>query len=376
MHESTNNSAEKKGNALSLPKALNDLPESQEVKMPFDPRIILEECRVDPTIEIDAPPALIEIKNPNGTSSPAFTAGNFSLLIGKAKSRKTFLQTVLVAAAVSNGPILHRIIGTLPANQNNVLLFDTEQSEYHLNRTVRRACKLVNEKNPANFMAFGLRKFTPVERVQLIEFALYNTPGVGFCAIDGLRDLLTKGINDEEEATLIVCKLLKWTAELNCHILLVLHQNKADFNARGHVGTEAVNKSETVISVSLTEGKDISLVEAEFTRDLPFEGFAFRIDDAGLPVECDIPISDPQQVKQSKPDRISDDEHIRVLNSIYRQNPKPLFHELVDAIIYSFNGVFGQTKCRQFITHYLNKKWIEKIRDGKMVVYEYTRAIF
>jgi hypothetical protein len=358
--------------------SLNELPVTAEIKEPFDAAKILESCLVNPLTEPSPPPVMIEISNIDRPPSPAFTAGNFSLLIGKAKSRKTFLQTAIVAAAVSGKTILGRITGTISGKNNTVLLFDTEQSEYHLNRTVRRACRLVEDKNPENFKAYGLRKFTPAERLQLIEYAIYNTVGVGFIAIDGLRDLLTRGINDEEEATAVTSKLLRWTAEKNIHILLVLHQNKADFNARGHVGTEAVNKAETVLSVTLAEDKLTSIVEVEYSRDIPFEGFAFTIDDeTGLPFECDLPSAgQAQQVKLSRPDQIDDDDHIKVLNKIYRQNPAPTFDELRDAIIYGFNGTFGQTKCRQFLTHYFNKQWIEKNRDGKKVIYEYKRALF
>jgi hypothetical protein len=360
-----------KGSSLSV------LPGNGEVKEPFDPAKVLEACRVNPLQEIEVPPTFIEICNTNGNTSPAFTAGNFSLLIGKAKSRKTFLQIAIVAAAVSGKPILQRITGTLPATQNVVILFDTEQSEYHLNRTVRRACKLVGNQNPENFKAYGLRKFTPAERMQLIEYAMYHTQNIGFVAIDGLRDLLTRGINDEEEATTISSKILKWTAELNVHVLLVLHQNKADMNARGHVGTEAVNKAETVLSVTVAKDKEISLVEAEFSRDIPFDVFAFRIDEeTGLPVECDLPTDEKRQIKQTNPGQVSDEEHIKTLNNIYRQNPTPTFNELRDAIIYAFNGAFGQTKCRQFITHYITKNWIEKTRNGQKVIYQYKRAIY
>lgn len=376
----SNNTTKINNNLLKINTSLNDLPESEEIKTPFDLSSILASCQVDPTKEITAPPVILEIRNNDGKSSPAFTLGNFSLLIGKAKSRKTFLETAIVAAAVSGDYMLDRIYGTLPTEKNTVLLFDTEQSEYHLNRTVRRACRLVNDQDPENFKAFGLRKFKPSERLQIIEFALYTIPNIGFVAIDGLRDLLTRGINDEEEATEITSKLLRWTAELNIHILLVLHQNKGDLNARGHVGTEAVNKAETVISVSLSNCKEISIVEAEFTRDMPFEPFAFTIDEeSGLPVECDMPNGEKEKSKVLFPDQIEDAIHFEVLANIYRKNKLPNYNELTDSIINQFGMKsirFGRSKCRPFIAYYISKEWIVKEKDGKNVLYKYTRALF
>jgi hypothetical protein len=366
------------GNPSPAATSLKEIPLSSEVKPHFDPAKELELCWINPLDEITAPPTFVEISGTGIKASPAFTGGNFSLLIGKAKAKKTFLQGSIIAAAVSGRTYLGRITGTLPMDNNMVLLFDTEQSAYHRFRAVQRACKMIGNSNPSNFKGFGLRKYTPAERVQIIEHALYNTPNIGFVAIDGLRDLLTRGINDEEEATAITTKILKWTEELNIHILLVLHQNKGDFNARGHIGTEAVNKGETVISVTVPENnKDISIVEAEFSRDLPFESFAFRIDEeTGLPVECDIPVVEKAQTKQINPDTVNDEKHFKVLGDFYRINPTPTGEDLRDAIIYGFSGVFGHNRCRQFITHYITKQWIEKIRDGRKVIYNYKRTIF
>ena len=261
--------------------SLNGLPTEG-----FDPAEILRSVEVDPYKEIDKPPTAIEIHT-GGKVAPSFTLGNFSMIIGKAKSKKTFLLTGLAAAVVSNGWALECIKGTLPAESRGVLYFDTEQSEYHLNRTIKRV--LSQTSTLENFKAFGLRKFKPAERVKLIEFALYHTQNIGLVFIDGLRDLLSS-INDEEQATAITSDLLRWTAELNIHIVVVLHQNKGDQNARGHVGSEALNKGETTLSVTIDDfDKDVSIVSCEFCRDLPFDDFAFRITEQGLPEPCDLP---------------------------------------------------------------------------------------
>ena len=67
---------------------------------------------------------------------------------------------------------------------------------------------------------------------------------------------------------MIASKLLKWTEEKNIHVVTVLHQNKNDGNARGHLGSELVNKAETVLSVTKdSKEKDISIVEAEYCRN-------------------------------------------------------------------------------------------------------------
>ena len=77
---------------------------------------------------------------------------------------------------------------------------------------------------------------------------------------------------------------MKWSEIYDCHICTVLHQNKADTNARGHIGTEMVNKSESVISATKSKGADFTTVECENMRGMEFESFQFYVNDSGLPV--------------------------------------------------------------------------------------------
>src|SRR5690606_11735047 len=130
-------------------------------------------------------------------------------------------------------------------------------------------------EEPNNLKVYGLRCFKPSERLELIEHAIYTLPYVGLVVIDGIKDLINS-INDEAEATMISSKLLKWTEEKNIHVINVLHQNKTADHARGHIGTELINKAETVLSVNVDEkDKGISIMTAEQTRNKEPQPFAF-----------------------------------------------------------------------------------------------------
>jgi hypothetical protein len=248
----------------------------------FDPAEALIKYKVDPTKEIEKPRIILSCYQ----SSPMATIGNFSLIIGKAKTKKTFLVTSIAAAAISGKCSIDCITGNL--TDINVILVDTEQAPYHLHRTVDRIIRQTGGTIPDNFSAYGLRPRTASERVQCIEEIIKNLNRPTLIIVDGLRDLLTRGINDEPEATEIISKVLRWTYEKDCHIMLVLHQNKNDMNARGHVGTEAVNKAETVLSVARDErDRDISIVTAEYCRDIDFPPFYFNINEEGLPYETE-----------------------------------------------------------------------------------------
>ena len=171
--------------------------------------IALERLRINPLSDLTQPPIYCSI-----SESPVMTAGNFSLINGKAKSGKTFLLGSIVASFISNSNQLGVIVGSLPENKRNVLYFDTEQSTFHATRSIKRICSLTGNVNPSNLIAYGLRPLTPAERLNAIEEKINTTDYLGVDAIDGIRDLLTKGINDEPEATSLTSKFLKWILRL------------------------------------------------------------------------------------------------------------------------------------------------------------------
>ncbi len=211
------------------------------------------------------------------------TLSNFSLIIGKAKAKKSFLISMAVATALTKDILHGQLKSGLPREQNEVVYFDTEQGKYHVQKAVKRICTQINIEEPTNLHTFHLRSLNPAERLEFIESEIYSNDKIGFVVIDGIKDLI-KSINDESEATMITSKLLKWTEERNIHIVTVLHQNKGDNNARGHLGTELINKAETVISVTPIENdKEVSIVEPIQCRNREPDSFAFSIDENGIP---------------------------------------------------------------------------------------------
>ena len=76
-------------------------------------------------------------------------------------------------------------------------------------------------------------------------------------------------INSSTEATKLVGDLMQWTGEQNIHIQTVLHLNKGDDNARGHIGTELNNKAESVLLIARDNADaDRSIVSPAFARRL------------------------------------------------------------------------------------------------------------
>lgn len=331
---------------------------------------ILETARINPEDDLPPPPTCLSIEV-NNESSIIACLGELSLIIGKAKSKKTFLITIALAASTKNNLILNRFKGNLPHKQRNVLYFDTEQGKYYVLKAVKRVCRLTGIASPPNLLTYGLREFTPSERLNLIEAAIYNTDNLGFVVIDGIRDLVTS-INDEEQATNLTSKLMKWSSEKNIHIMSVLHQNKGDNNARGHLGSECTNKAMTVLSVTKDpENDDVSFVEAEFCRDKSFEPFAFEIDESGLPFILED-FSIKSETKEKKPDlnpkRITTEKHNQLLEITFTNETELSYANLISNLKAAFANIYlsvGDGKVKTFISYYTQNNYINKKANQK-----------
>ena len=246
------------------------------------------------------------------------TLGNFSASIGKAKSKKTFNVSAIVASALSGSTVLH-YRSTFPENKRKILYIDTEQGRYHCQQVLKRILRLADlpeYKNPDNLIMLALRKFSPKLRLAIVEQAIGIIPDLGLVIIDGIRDFLYD-INSSSESTDIISKFMQWTDDRQIHIHTVLHQNKNDEHARGHIGTELNNKAETVMQVEVDKmDRTVSVVEAIHIRDREFEPFAFRINDEVLPELLDS--YQPQEKKIGRPVKEPFDPYKEISESVHR----------------------------------------------------------
>lgn len=254
---------------------------------------------VDFSEQIEKPPALIKIENDLGHNSEICTLGNFSMIMGKAKTRKSFFLSALISACIQGSCNMRNIAGE-DTERKLVLMFDTEMSSYHSQRMGFSVIKQLEQAYRKYYRHYKLRELTPVQRTEFIEDMLmkYQNECV-MIVIDGIKDLLSKGINDEAEGIELTTKIMRWTSQYNIHIINVLHQNKNDRNARGHIGTELTNKSETVLSIEKDKrNSDISHVTAEYTRGRDFEPISFILDEDFLPHTTDVKPAMDQKLEE------------------------------------------------------------------------------
>ena len=325
--------------------------------------------RVDLTAEPIPAPALLYLRNKDKLI-PSVTLQNFSLVTGKAKSRKTFLTVLIVASYLG---YINDLIKADSGRKGTVMVFDTEQSPYHLHRMMKRICELIGEDNPSRLQAYVLKTLTPEEKVKFIEYKIRTTPDIMMVVIDGIRDLVYD-INSPEEATKTSVRLMKWCAEHNIHILNVLHQNKSDGNARGHLGSELTNKAETVLSVN--HDGTISTVECEYSRELEFDTFSFIINDDSLPEICNTP-EEEKTIRRIEPHFISTEKHRKILEQVFKDHQERKYKEAWTNIKLGFaeEGIyFGENKAKEYLAYYIKEKWVSYDEINKC--YKYEKAIF
>ena len=256
-----------------------------------DLEIELREERIAPyIIDITKPIAeVVPLISIDGNA--VCTAGNISAIVGEPKCKKTFLTTALVSSAFAYpfpDSLAFENVSANPAL--TVLWLDTEQSESHVRKVVERINAItgiarLGEQTDCRLTVLRLRELEPKDRREALRDSLFvRRPDI--VVIDGIADLLYN-TNDIEESDSLIGELMALSTQYNCHIINVLHTNPGTDKARGHIGSSLQRKSESVIYVHKDD--NISIVECQYSRNEPFERFAFTVNDTGLPEICNLP---------------------------------------------------------------------------------------
>lgn len=231
---------------------------------------------------------------------PCFARGELVAVTGKAKSGKTYLNSILMAAAGApqNECVMFNVecltneghfLGLKRMNPSplKVLWIDTEQSEDSTHEILRDRIGRLIGQDPSedHYFVFNLRQINWQDREIMIESAIYvYEPDL--VIFDGIRDVVGD-INNYEEAQKIIGRLLAIASDRRTCIVCVLHQNKAieDKTLRGALGTELQNKSFETYECSKDIETHVFTVKQIATRkyDLPGKQ-QFILTPEGLPI--------------------------------------------------------------------------------------------
>jgi len=325
---------------------------------------ILTASQIKATDTYETPPQIIWIDN-----STIATLGNFSASTGKAKAKKTFNVSAIVAASLAGRQVLN-YRAHLPEGKRRILYVDTEQSRFHCHNVLERILRLAGlptTTDNENLDFICLREYTPAVRIGVIEQAIYHSPDIGLVIIDGIRDMVYD-INSPGESTRIISKLMQWTDDRQIHIHTILHQNKGDENARGHIGTELNNKAETVLQITKSQQDgNISEVKAMHIRDREFDPFAFRINDNALPEVMDgYVFQQPKQDRNFPLTELTEQQHREALENGFGKQVVQGYSNVIAALKQGYASI-GYERGRNVLVS-LNKFLVNKrmiVKEGK-----------
>jgi len=213
---------------------------------------------------------------------PFGTYGNFSLVVAPKKSGKSYFVSLLVASYIGGeSNELAPNFKTHREGYKHVLHFDTEQGYWHASMGATRVDKIVGNYYE-NYNYFKLRELDFDAKLDFIDNEVHNNKykdNLGLVIIDGIADLILEG-NDQGESNSITQRIMKWSSELNTHIILVIHNTYGVKKATGHLGSYLEKKAETICY--LDREKDLTKVSFE-TRGFGIDDFGFRLNEYGLP---------------------------------------------------------------------------------------------
>lgn len=255
--------------------------------------------------------------------------GNVHAIVSQMKQGKTYGALSMAAAAIGGA------FGSVEAETPmRVLVFDTEQDEADVKarknavvtaagggRAMLRyvsARRAIAEANPWD--AQSLQEW----RALMLELCIVEfSPQL--VVLDGLRDLC-QDINDTKEAARVMSFVERLAAEYRCAIYCVLHLNKDEKNARGHIGTELQNKCADFFTTKKIVGEGgvthiVVTMSAEKSRHNAAPAWVIKAseDDWGFSYETDTDMllaGDYSEFspKRGRPTKASKDEYLEQLS--------------------------------------------------------------
>lgn len=346
---------------------------------------LVNKCLINLSEKMEPPPVAMQIVS-EGQPITLFTKGNFSIITGAAKSRKSFLISLLIAATIK-GKVQELFI----CNGSGIsIIFDTEQARYKVQQIARRICSLSETCNPSNLQVYSLRTLEPSQRLEFIDYVLATTPNINFVAIDGIIDLEIDPILQADQAQRIIMKLMQWSEMYNIHITCVLHYNKTVSTLLGHLGSFSHRKADAVIEVSKDkEDVNISIVRAIDCREKEFAPFAFSVDPHGMPyVLKDYTIEKKgkekkvitPKVKAITANDLEDSIHEEILKKVFKVKKEHGYRSLWETIQNAFEAAMknnfdlgdfkplSDDRAKKFIPYYIQTEKIIHV-EGKKPVY-------
>ena len=302
-------------------ESFGNLIAEELAKAGTDPELIAKLKKDRITADKELPPMEFLLKL---FDVPCCPRGELVAFTGKAKSGKTFVMSMMMAAASAAEALAFRRTTFEPLQ---VLWIDTEQSDQSTQDILRnrlipmvvssppesggargglkeRTDSLVQTTPPAGtppnlggetfpesmYDIFNVRTESWQERMPLLLAAI-DLCRPDLVILDGVRDLVDD-INNGQLAHDVTERLMRVAQQTRCCIVCVIHQNKAaeDRTLRGSIGTELTNKAFEVYECEKMMPSRTFVLTQKLTRKYDItDSLYFTVDDRGLPQQVGAP---------------------------------------------------------------------------------------
>jgi hypothetical protein len=345
-----------------------EIPKSEE-QTNYESKAKKHRVLFNEVIPLDKP--CIEIIEENESFSFA-RFGNITTVTGQSGAKKSFFVSAIAGAWINpNKLVLNRIKVTAPNDKKRVLYFDTEQSRGDVKELQNRIIQIAGFENLTAenldlLLCYSIKAMSPKERHEFINRAIQYENEIGLVIIDGVKDLMTS-VNNEEQTSVIITDLLKWSEEKNIHICSVLHENPSSEKMRGHIGTELINKCETVVSIQKhNENALRSEIVPKKTRKKQFTNFAFRISENGIPLFDET--FEPEKIGRKPKLKIHDLNTLQIdmiLKYAFENENELSYSDLLERLKYGvltyLNTSIGVNIAKDLLTHLKVKNKLSKV---------------
>ena len=193
--------------------------------------------------------------------------GDLINFFGREKTRKSAAAACATSCFIQDGKH-ESLLFKAEFDGRNILHFDTEQSEYYHHKLASQMMfqqGLSTAHHPENFLSFHIMPYTKLDRLNFIRYSIDKTPNIGVVFVDGIVDLC-RNYNDLEESSDLVTFFMNMASSKNFLLMDVLHNARSTGSARGHLGTELLNKAQCNINVTKEDGNRHSTLKIQSIR--------------------------------------------------------------------------------------------------------------
>ena len=198
---------------------------------------------------------------------------NLHTLQGTKKAGKSAAGLALIVAALKG-----EFIELTPSRPDlSILWIDTEQDRNTLRQKARAVLAMAGlDTMPERVKIVTLRGYGSPEDLLAATLQAIADNAADFVFLDGVVDLC-QAFNDEEKSRDVVRQLETYAEQYGAAILGLIHTNKRDNEARGHLGAILQQKSAEIYQVN--KDGNTAKVSQPFSRFAPVPDFSFSFAD-------------------------------------------------------------------------------------------------